>query len=78
MTDHGGNIMETVDKLLDLDLGLLVSPADGENCAKVVASSPMKMGKRLMDIQKTYPNAAIVKIETDEWGMATYYTVKIE
>ena len=70
--------MDTVHKLLDLNLGLLVSPADGENCAKVVASSPMKMSQRLMGIQKTYPNAAIVKIDSDEWGMTTYYTVKIE
>lgn len=68
-------IPETVSKLLDLGLGLRISPSDEKGCARVMASTPTKMSVRLAEIQKKYPNAAITKIE-EEWGMG-FYTIKL-
>lgn len=68
-------IPETVSKLLDLGLGLRISNSDEKGCARIMASTPMKMSIRLEGIQQVYPNAVITKIE-EEWGMG-FYTVKL-
>ena len=64
-------IPKTVSKLLDLHLNLHVKESEEENCAVVMASSPMKMSVRLEGIRETYPNASIIAID-EEWGMGLY------